>query len=210
MASKSAKLKAKRERQKGRPLKEGVARTDSGAISRSKRPADPADKVAREARMRHFGVTAKDASTAEASTAIGRWALLGTKGGGISQEQYEALTRFTTTREHYLLSMQVPDSLRSKGSPGRSTFDEQRDTDRAVSLKKQYDGAMAAIKAAQIEHRNANLFAALQYVVVGNCDFPHMIGDVRIVGNVLHRLFQGLDRKAQITDIRAQIVASAF
>jgi hypothetical protein len=161
--------------------------------------------------MRHFGVTAKDASTAEAATAIGRWALLGIKGGGISQEQYDALTRFTTTREHYLLSLQVPDSLRSKGgSHGGGTVDEQQEADRAASLQRQYDGAMAAIKAAQIEHRNANLFAAVQHVIIGNSDFPHMIGDVRIVGNALSRLYQGLDRKTQIRHFPAQIVASTY
>ena len=210
MASRAAKLKAKRERQKGRPLKEGVARTDSGAISRSRRPADPADKVAREARMKHFGVTAKDASTAEAATVMGRWSLLGQEGGGISADQYEALNRFSVAREHYLISIQAPDSLKSKGSPGRATIDEIQDAESKARLKRQYESARAAIQSAQNEHRNANLWAAVQQIIINDADFPHMIGDLRLVGNALMRHYQGLDRKPQIADFRAQIVASAF
>ena len=47
MTSKASKLRLKRKQRVGRPIKEGVARTDSGHISRAKDPGDPADKVAR-------------------------------------------------------------------------------------------------------------------------------------------------------------------
>lgn len=160
--------------------------------------------------MRHFGVLAKDASTAEASTVMGRWSLLGQEGGGISTDQYEALKRYSTAREHYMNSIMAPDSLRSKGNAGPSTFDDARDSEIKLRLKKQFDGARTAIQNAQLEHRNANLWAAIQQIVINDADFPHMIGDLRLVGNALVRHYQGLDRKAQITDIPAQIVASTY
>jgi hypothetical protein len=209
MSSRAAKLKAHRAK-RGRPLKEDVARTDSGAISRSKHPAESADKVAREARMRHFGIAAKHASTAEASTVMGRLSLLGQEGGGISVDQYEALKRYATTREHYMISIMAPDSLRSKGNSGPSSFDELRDTETKARLKRQYDSARSAIQSAQNEHRNSNLWAAVQQIVINDMDFAYMIGDLRLVGNALLRHYQGLDRKAQISHFPAQIVASTY
>lgn len=160
--------------------------------------------------MRHFGVAAKHASTAEASTVMGRLSLLGQEGGGISVDQYEALKRYSTTREHYMISIMAPDSLRSKDAPARATFDEMQDAEAKARLKRQYDTARAAIQNAQNEHRNANLWAAVQQIVVNDADFPYMIGDLRLVGNALMRHYQGLDRKAQIRHFPAQIVSSAF
>lgn len=190
MSSKAEKLRSKRERQRGRPIKEGVARTDSGRVSRSRKPADPADKVARDARMKIFGVTAQHASTSEASTFMGRLSLLGTQGGGISVDQYEALKRFADDRERYMLSINAPDSLRSKGGGGSSSDNEAW----KETAKRVYLFARDAIQRAQNEHPGANLWAVVQYVVIDNLDFSHMIGDLRLLGNALQRHYQGLDR----------------
>lgn len=194
MSSRAEKLRSKRDRQRGRPIKEGVARTDSGRVSRSRKPADPADKVARDARMKIFGVTAKHASTSEASTFMGRLSLLGTQGGGISVDQYEALKRFADDRERYMMSVEAPDSLRSKGGGGMPSMDDQQDAEWKTRIKRVYLAARDAIQRHQNENPGANLWAAVQFIVIDNLDFSHMIGDLRLLGNALQRHYQGLDR----------------
>lgn len=191
MASKAARLNRKRA---GRKLKAGVARTDSGAISRAKAPGEAPDKLARDARMKMFGVDAKDASTAQAATVMGRLSLLGTAGGGISPDQYEALERFSACREQYMLSINAPDSLLSKGHGGSTGFD---DAEHKAKVKSRYFAARAAIQRAQNEHPGSNLWAVVQFVVIDNQDLSYMIGDLRIVGNALVRHYQGLDRRRE-------------
>lgn len=197
MTSKASKLRAKRAQRVGRPIKEGVARTDSGQISRAKNPGDPADKVAREARMRIFGVDAEVASTPQAATFVGRLSLMGQQGGGISSDQYEALVRFSLDRESYMKSVMVPDSLVRAGEGGPSSIDEEADTESRLRIKKRYGGARDAIQAAQNENRMANLWAAVEHILIKDMNFSHMIGDLRLVGNALHRHYQGLDRKRE-------------
>lgn len=190
MASKAEKLSRKRA---GRKLKTGVARTDSGAISRAKTPGEAPDKTARDARMRIFGVDPKDASTAEASTYIGRLSMLGVKGGGISTDQYEALVRFGACREQYLLSINAPDSLLSKGNGSSG----EEDVAHKGRVKSRYNAARAAIQNSQNEHPGSNLWAVVQFVLFDNQSLSYMIGDLRIVGNALSRHYQGLDRRRE-------------
>lgn len=181
----------------GRPIREGVARTDSGQISRAKNPAEAPDKVAKEARMRIFGVDESVASTAEASSFMGRLSLLGPKGGGISRDQYDALVRFSMERESYMKAIMAPDSLVNVGEGGPSSFDEQADAESRNRAKRRYLSARDAIQAAQNENRTVNLWAAVEHIVIKNMNFSHMIGDLRLVGNALHRHYQGLDRKRE-------------
>jgi hypothetical protein len=195
MSSRAAKLRSKRKAQIGRPLKQGVARTDSGQISRAQNPAEPSDKVAREARMRIFGVSEAVASTPQAATFMGRLSLLGQAGGGISVDQYDALVRFSMDRESYMRAIQAPDSLVNVGEGGRSTSDEEADAEARIRSKRRYLAAREAIQAAQNENRTSNLWAAVEHIVIKNMDFSHMIGDLRLVGNALDRHYRGLDRQ---------------
>lgn len=174
-------------------MKEGVARTDGGRISRAQNPAEPPDRVAREARMRLFDVPANDASKGEAATVMGRWSLLGQEGGGISQDQYEALKRFSNDRERYMMSVEAPDSLRSREGGGSGSGDEGW----KASAKRAYFSAREAIQRKQNESPGSNLWSVVQFVVIEDLHFPHMIGDLRLVGNSLHRHYQGLDRMAK-------------
>lgn len=197
MTSKSAKLRNHRNRQRGRPVKEGVARTDSGQISRSTKHTDPADKVAREARMRIFGIDPDVASTPQAATFMGRLSLMGQQGGGISVDQYDALVRFSMDRESYMKAILAPDSLVNTGSGGRTSFDEQEDEESRLRAKRRFMGARKAIQDAQNENRCSNLWATVEFIVIKNLDFSHMIGDLRIVGNALHRHYRGLDQRRE-------------
>lgn len=197
MTSKASRLRTKRANRVGRPIKEGVARTDSGQISRAKNPGDPADKVAREARMRIFGVDAEVASTPQAATFVGRLSLMGQQGGGISSDQYEALIRFSMDRESYMKAIMAPDSLVNVGEGGPSSYDEEADAESRNRAKRRYTSARDAIQAAQNENRMANLWAAVEHILIKDMNFSHMIGDLRLVGNALHRHYQGLDRKRE-------------
>ncbi|UDF30056.1 UNVERIFIED_ORG: hypothetical protein LHK14_01670 [Roseateles sp. XES5] len=189
MASKAEKRSRKRA---GRKPRTGVARTDSGAISRAKTPGEAPDAVARAARMKIFGLCARDASTAEAASVMGRLSLLGQEGGGIASDQYEALTRFAACREQYMLSINAPDSLLRRGEGGASGTD---DAEGKARIRQRYLAARAAIQRAQDEHPGANLWAVVQHIVIEDRDLPYMIGDLRIVGNALARHYRGLDRR---------------
>lgn len=191
MASKAEKLNRKR---LGRKMREGVARTDSGQISRAKAAGEAPDKVARDARIKIFGVDAKDASTAQAATFMGRLSLMGVAAGGISEDQYEALARFAACREQYMLSINAPDSLLSKGQGGSSGDD---DADHKQRVKARYFSARDAIQRAQNEHPGSNLWAAVQFIVIDNHSLSYMIGNLRTVGNALSRHYQGLDRRRE-------------
>jgi len=197
MVSQAERLRSKRNAQRGRPIKQGVGRTDTGRISRSKEPSEPADKVAREARMKIFGIDPDVASTPQAATFMGRLSLLGQQGGGISTDQYDALVRFSMDRESYMRSIMAPDSLAVAGAGGRSSIDEDEDTESRQRCKRRYDAARTAIQNAQNENRGNNLWAAVDFIVIKNLDFSHMIGDLRLVGNALNRHYQGLDRKRE-------------
>lgn len=141
-----------------------------------------------------FGVDAKDASKPEAATFMGRLSLLGSVGGGISPDQYEALERFSLCREQYMLSINAPDSLLSKGQGGSTGFD---DPEHKAKIKSRYFSAREAIQRAQNEHPGSNLWSVVQFVVIDNQDLSYMIGDLRIVGNALMRHYQGLDRRRE-------------
>ena len=191
MASKAERLNRKRA---GRKLRANVARTDTGRISRAAGPGEAPDKVARDARMKILGVDAEHASKPEAATFIGRLSLLGTAGGGISPDQYEALTRFALCREQYMLSINAPDSLLRKGQGGASGHD---DPESKARIKARYFAAREAIQRAQNENPGSNLWAVVQHIIVSDLDFSYMIGDLRIVGNALVRHYQGLDRASK-------------
>jgi hypothetical protein len=193
MASKLNKVRIKRK--PGRPLKKDMARTETGQISRAKNPGEPADKVAKEARMKMYDLPAETAALPQAATVIGRLSLLGQQGGGISIDQYDALVRFSMERERYMKAVMAPDSLVNAGSGGASCMDEESDTESRLKAANRYDSARSAIQNSQNENRGSNLWSVIQHIVIGNLDFPHMYGDLRLVGNALNRHYQGLDRK---------------
>ncbi|WP_420961095.1 hypothetical protein [Brucella sp. IR073] len=181
--SKAAKLKAKR----GRPRKEGALRTPSGQISRAKEP--PA-KVAQQARMRIFGMTASEALSDLAGDNLGRLHLAWKrdKTDGISADQYEAAERYREVLNDYRKADLSPAAhYDQNGAVGASDPDEY---DAWVRRAKQsYDDARKAIEAAQEETRVGNLWAAVDYMLERDAYFPHMLGDIRLALNALHRHF---------------------
>lgn len=131
--------------------------------------------------MRLFGLTMEDAGQPEANTVIGRLKL----SGEISGDQYEALNRFVKSHETYMKAINAPDSLKVPGA-GSSAGDEEADTEWRLSVERRYKEARKAIREAQ-NYSNRNFYAAIDYLGFRNEFHAHMIGDIRLVGNVLVR-----------------------
>jgi hypothetical protein len=189
MGGKAIKAKTKADnvkRRRGRPCKTGVNRNASGRITN--KPGEAPDRLAKDTRIRLFNVAPEDAAQPEAGSVIGRMKL----SGEISAEQYEAFIRYTMTAERYRSAMQVPDSLKTRRGGVMSIPDDEVD----VAARAAWRNLMGAISAEQRFHRG-NLMAPLNFIVSRDEDHPHMIGDLRIVGNVLSRFYGiALQRKS--------------
>jgi len=187
--SKAQKLAAKRQNRRGRPYIQDVAREPNGRISRAIVPPqrEPADKLALEVRARKMGVSVSEARDARLSTYIGRLAIWGTKGGGISDEQYDTALRFLVIYN---------DWRKACGSP--AAFWEEKSAEERFVLsveevsslaKLRYSAARQAIQEAQNQHPHDNLYASLQYLVIEDKELPHMVGTLRLALNALAREF---------------------
>lgn len=181
--------KAERRRRKaGRPIKEGVGRTDSGRISRAKDGGGPPpDQAGRDARVRIFGLSHRDAVEPKAGTFIGRMNIK----KDLSDAQYDALGRYLRDRARRLHSIQAKTGLEKTSHSGLMVT--KTDGEIAADAKRYeaaYLNARQAVVNAQLEHRNTNLIAAIQYAVEEDLDLPHMIADVRLVANALQRHYR--------------------
>lgn len=175
----------KRRSKRGRPRKEGVMREPNGRASRAKNP--PA-KVAIENRMKRYGLTREQATDPKAETHIGRLSLKG-KYDGLSEDQYDAAQKFLALRNDYRRSLLSPGAYyEAKGV--KMPDDDLTDYITWVKrINKHYKEAMHAIEEAQFDNSQENLFAALQYVIIGDMDLPHLLGPTRMVLNALCRHF---------------------
>lgn len=180
--TKAAKLAAKR----GRPPKDVPYREPNGRASRAE---EPADKVALEARARHMGLTLNEAKDQRAATFIGYLAILGPI-DGISERQYEAFNDFLKLRNDWLASKKIPGAeYDNEGKGGGGDFVTDAYIDWCHSVHDTYTACRRAIKEAQNENRNISLWGALDMCVVGNIRVYGLIGDLRILGNVLAKFF---------------------
>lgn len=181
--TRSAKLAAKR----GRPLKEAIYREPNGRASRA---AEPADKVALEARARNMNLTLTQAKDQRAASFIGYLAILGPV-DGISERQYEAATDFLALRNDWLMSKKIPGAeYDNEGKGGGGDYVSDAYIDWCQSVHDDYTDCRKAINAAQAENRGANLWGALDICVVQGAFAHELIGDVRLLCNVLAKFFK--------------------
>ena len=202
MATKGAKLAAKR----GRRRIEGVKREPNGRISRTEHPAN---QIGIEARARMFKISVEQARDQQAGTFLGRlhmayieWQKLEkSKSDGKPQPEMS----LTTGQYHALLSCKEAhnDFLKATGAPGahyESVLGRADDPDAhgrwCKNARKRWmgdngkGGIKGAIYQAQEHERALNLWAALDWCVIQEQYFPHMVPELRVLGNTLQRHFK--------------------
>lgn len=138
--------------------------------------------LARAKRAELYGIDAADAGLQQNGSVIGR--LKTSK--EITDIQHSALQRYFELAERYFSSIGAPDSLRSKGGGSAMRIpDDEADE----KLAEKWTTAMGFINEAQKYHRG-NLLAALQFMVIRDEFFQHMLGDLRIASNALVRYYK--------------------
>jgi hypothetical protein len=172
---------------KGRKRNINVKRTASGRASRA--GAVPANMEAILTRMRIFGLSEQDARDQKAATFVGRMNLMDKK-ALISNAQYDAAVAYLELRDKYLRAIAAPNaSKQSGGATSGMSSDEHAAW--CQNAKAKFDAAQAAVMLEQglHENRGANMFAALDYLVVRDEQHWHMVGDCRLALNALAHHF---------------------
>lgn len=191
--TKSARISAKR----GRPRVQGVEREPSGRISRKH---EAPNKLALEARARRLQISIEAAKSQEAGTWLGvlhltyrQWVKSGNPDlpqpeMSLPTEAYEALVFTQEAHNDYLKA------IGAKGAyyePITGSGDEEAHVRWTIRAKEKWKGITDAIHEAQnTVYRTSNLWAALDYVVLREMAMPHMIHDVKCLGNCLARHFE--------------------
>lgn len=172
---------------KGRPRKTNVRRTKSGAISRAAGAYNEnADAIA--LRMRVFGLTEKEARDQKAATFVGRLCLAGMRKStdGISEAQYDAAVAYLEARQNFKRAVKSPDAL-ATGNGGASGVEGPGYEEWCQRAVRKWEAIQASIQTEQgfHENRGANMWAALDYLVLRDQQHPHMIGDLRLALNAV-------------------------
>lgn len=135
-----------------------------------------------------MGLTMEQAKDQKAGTFIGTLNILG-KADGLSDDQYEGATRFLELRASYLMAIKAPNADRDNGEigiPSGQISEEYEDWCKSVIGR--FDECKRAIQTAQNEVRQ-NLWAAVDLCIIKGERHAHMIGEIRVVCNVLARFF---------------------
>lgn len=174
-----------------RPRKSGVKRTKSGRISRAKGAYNEhAEAIA--TRQRLFGLSEQDARDQKAATYVGRLCLAGSKNttDGITQAQYEAAQEYLRAYEAFQRAVKSPDALRT-GTGGGDQPESEGYAEWCEKAIKRFEGVKAAVMAEQCIYRNrgANMFGAIDCILLRDEEFPHMIGDLRLALNAIGHHF---------------------
>lgn len=185
---------------KGRKRNVNVKRTASGRASRA--GAVPANMEAILTRMRIFGLSEQDARDQKAATFIGRMNLMDKK-ALISDAQYDAAQTYLELRDKYMRAISAPDASKQSGGATAGMTSEEHSS-WCQSQKAKYDAAIDAVRDEQglHENRGANMWAALEYIVVRDEQHWHMVGDCRLALNALAHHF-GLLSKPKKQQIAA-------
>jgi len=142
--------------------------------------------------MRLFGLSEADARDQMASTYLGRLRMASRgrdmAADSITQQHYDAAQEYLKVYEAFQRAIKSPDALRS-ATGGGSGAESDGYADWCKTAVRRHENAIKAIREAQEAHRGANLYAALDYIVVRNEQHPHMIGDCRLALNALSHHF---------------------
>ncbi|WP_375659608.1 hypothetical protein [Bartonella sp. MR30HLJHH] len=174
--------KRKKRTKRGRPRIKGCIREPNGRISRAKTPHEPMDKLAIEMRAKRFCLTIEEAKNPLSGTYIGRLYLQ----GEINQDQYDAAQKYLEVKNNYLCAKGLPnaiyDEMPTTSDNGAREKWVQKATEHLLVVKD-------VVQEAQCLHRQYNLHAALQYLVIEDQSLPHLVPSLRIVLNALYKHF---------------------
>lgn len=184
----------KKPTKRGRPKKEGLLREPNGRISRSKHAIY---QHTLEKKAKKYNLTLEQAADPRSDTYLGRLVLRG-KEDGLSEEQYQAAIKFLKIYNDYKKST-LPENAYYEGKTLGTNYESQEYYKKwVVRVQQKYKQTLKAIEEAQFDNNQENLHAALQYVIIENSDFPHLLGAARMVLNALHRHYN-LTKKKQNT-----------
>jgi hypothetical protein len=179
----------------GRKRQANVKRTTSGRKSRAQ-DAYQEHLEAIATRMRVFGLTEQDARDQKAATYVGRLYLTGQLGKKpYSDYMWDAAQSYLTAYEHFQRAVKSPDALRT-GVGGGDEGESETYARWCVAAVRKWEGITVAVREEQNLHRGANIYAALDYLVLRNQEFPHMVGDMRIGLNAVAHYLGILTRRA--------------
>ncbi|WP_208438207.1 hypothetical protein [Bartonella taylorii] len=157
-------------------------RKKDACISRVKICQDPVNQLAIEMRAKRFGLKIEEAKNPLAGTYVGRLCLQGV----LTQDQYDAAQKYLEVKNDYLCAKGLPSAVYDE-IPS-SSDDKAREkwvefaTEHLVAVK-------GVVQEAQCLHRQYNLHAALQYLVIEDQSLPHLVLSLRIALNVLYKHF---------------------
>lgn len=188
-------------KKRGRPRKVNVIREPNGKPSRAK---EPPSRLALEVRAKMTGLSIERAHDQQAGQWLGRlhMAYQAWHRNGRGRDEQQPPMSISTGQYHALLTYQSlhNDHLKAVGAPGahydttglRAVGDEEAAARWADGIKKRYRTARDAVQAEQ-NHNPGNLWAALDLCIIQEQQHPHMIGEVRTLGNTLRKVFGGVD-----------------
>lgn len=185
----------------GRKRKVGVKRVN-GRISQRKedvmqRKAETereATATAREARMRVFGVSAEDVMNPDTATVVGRLK----RAKVINAGQLKAAYRYEACVLSYRSAIAAPGG--GHNTAGFSPEFLATEQERYARAKTRFEGAMAAVRAENAIHRNCNMPAALDLIVMRDEDYHYLHGDLRLALNALAHYFGCVEEEPEEAD----------
>lgn len=141
------------------------------------------------ARMRHTGLpegacSVNDAGRPNAGTVHGVMCLQ----GELSRPQWDAAEWYIGKRAAWLRAIDAPGQ--ATGSSSSGTIDEDRHAEFCAQAIRSWQAAIDCIQSASTEVRTP-LAAALDVILVRQQQVGHMIGDLRVALNAIHRRFLG-------------------
>jgi len=154
--------------------------------------AKEAQSVVVAARMRHFGLS-EDAAALNvagrpnAGSLHGRMALAGDKAGGITREQWDAAEWWIGKRAAWLRAIESPNQETGR-TEGGGQFDPDRHAEFCRMAIASWHAVCDCIQTASTETRSP-LASALDVFLVRGHHLNHMVGDLRIALNAVHRRF---------------------
>lgn len=206
MKTASAKKKSRRG---GHNKREGVPRHPSGGINYGAlERQEGIVSIARDARIRMYGVAANDAMTDKAGSVFGRMYLQGELGAvkhssGVAEAMYEAGVEFAKRRHAYLHAIQSPrsprsgsdigyvhDALQGDAEPGMDAapvvvLDDEAYAQRCTRAKARY----AEVRRAAMEADPLALMA-LEMIVCEDRQSDRLFGPLRVGCNAIARMMR--------------------